>query len=389
VVIPAGHDGGHTQCVQQAAPNPIVFYNLGILYEAVQNWPAASRNFELFLNSGKASGIYQESARAEIAKLKTLQGPQNTGTQASDSSDRDLDVAAQMLKLGLPAEAELIAKRAAVERGTYRAYTYAAIAEYQQRKLDFALKDISKALDTAPASERSSLSSLKSEIQTAVNIVQLCSAARTALRTDPKSSAQLYKAAWDLKPARTDIGFAAVLAYFGSSDPRPADDILQRLAADSDPSVAARAQHMRSQLQDIVQRRLQKRNEVNAQFLALLKNNKKDWSDLGSKDLQRLVSSLEQLVQLDPENEPIRHRLAFVLSRQQRWPEAETQYKYILRVNPQAQVNFWLARVLFKERKYEESEQALLQSIPNPGTESAELRDYLAEDLRDKLKTKR
>ena len=390
----ADHDvdaaiAGYQRCLPRAPKT--ARYNLGVLYAGTEEWARAIEQFREYLKLD-ATSARATSVQDELTVLAQLQRDYPTAEHVQQfRHDRLLRQSQLFLRAGMNEEAELLARRAAqLSGGTYDDYVALAAAAAAKREFDVAGRWLDEANTVAPANKKAAVGELRAGVNRESMIATLRKGAEAALKTDPKRAAELLASAWELAPERGDIGFAAAVAYLASPDAQMALPILEKLSSGKDAALAVRARKLDADVRRLLVTLNEKRAQQAKTLAALLKStNKKNWTDLSAKDFARVEEALADLVRQNPTSVPLRHHYAFVLARQQNWSAAEAQYVEILRLNPDAPVNFWLARALFNEHKYDESQRALNKDLQNASTSTpatSDLKKYLGEDLAAALK---
>ena len=323
--------------------------NLGILYEAQDNWELADKEFRIALSLGLSTDLVEKTERELRVTDERLHQSASERAHAEH-----LDRAARAkryLAANQFLDAVALARTLTIDPSpTFEDFALLGVTEFAMKDYSGAMRDLLRAKQAAPTPMQ------------------------------PEIDLLVRKAADENEYLRlTTMGQLAVRNH----DTTQAGDIFAALARFPDLSVSARAVAIRSSLANIDKSIYERQREAHNVIASLLAKYKspEDLSDISGKKLAALDHDVQQALVLDPHSALAHRLLAFCLMREKRYSQAAEQYRTILKDNPRARVWFWLAWAFWKAGQTDDAKIALSSDRSNPSPVDASLRGTLIEEL--------
>jgi tetratricopeptide (TPR) repeat protein len=357
--------------------------NLGILYEAQENWELADKEFRIALSLGLSTDLAKKTERELRVTDERLHQSASERAHAEH-----LDRAARAkryLDANQFLDAVTLARALTIDPSpTFKDFALLGVIEFAMKDYPSAIRDLLRAKQDAPTSMQPEIDLLVKKAADENQYLRLTTMGQLAVRNhDATQAGDLFAAAWRLHPERADAGFAAITCYLTTPRSNRSLSILDALASSADSSVAARAVAIRTSLANIDKSIYEPHREARNVIASLLAKYKapEDLSDISGKKLAALDHDVQQALVLDPHLVLAHRLLAFCLMREKKYSQAAEQYRAILKDNPRARVWFWLAWALWKAGQTDDAKIALSSDRSNPAPVDASLRGTLVEEL--------
>jgi tetratricopeptide (TPR) repeat protein len=357
--------------------------NLGILYEAQDNWELADKEFRIALSLGLSTDLVEKTERELRVTDERLHQSASERAHAEH-----LDRAARAkryLAANQFLDAVALARTLTIDPSpTFEDFALLGVTEFAMKDYSGAMRDLLRAKQAAPTPMQPEIDLLVRKAADENEYLRLTTMGQLAVRNhDTTQAGDIFAAAWRLHPERADAGFAAITCYLTTPRSNRSLSILDALARSPDLSVSARAVAIRSSLANIDKSIYERQREAHNVIASLLAKYKspEDLSDISGKKLAALDHDVQQALVLDPHSALAHRLLAFCLMREKRYSQAAEQYRTILKDNPRARVWFWLAWAFWKAGQTDDAKIALSSDRSNPSPVDASLRGTLIEEL--------